>query len=72
MIIFIRRTTDDEYGEAMGHWWKVPGAGAHKLVRIEVNLKKGTMKFYRIMGRVSGRIGRFWRAHLASHVVSFF
>jgi hypothetical protein len=47
-IIFIRRSTDNEYVEAMGHWWKVPGAGAHKLIRIDVNLTKGTMTFYRI------------------------
>jgi hypothetical protein len=51
MIIFIRRTTDDEYVEAMGHWWKVPGAGAHKLVRVDVNLTKGTMAFYRLRRR---------------------
>jgi hypothetical protein len=51
MIIFIRRTTDDEYVEAMGHWWKVPGAGAHKLVRVDVNLTKGTIAFYRIRRR---------------------
>jgi hypothetical protein len=50
-IIFIRRSTDDEYVEAMGHWWKVPGIGAHKLVRVDVNLTKGTMKFYRIRRR---------------------
>ena len=50
-IIFIRRTTDDEYVEAMGYWWNVPNAGSHKLVRVEVNLTKGTIKFYRIRKR---------------------
>jgi hypothetical protein len=47
-VIFIRRTTDDEYVDAMGHWWKVPGAGAHKLVRVDVDLTKNRIDFYRL------------------------
>jgi hypothetical protein len=50
-VIFIRRTTDDDYVEAMGHWWKVPTAGAYKLVRVEVNLTKSKISFYRIRRR---------------------
>ena len=50
-IIFIRRSTDDEYVEAMGHWWKVWGAGAHKLVRAEVDLTKNKISFYRLRRR---------------------
>jgi hypothetical protein len=50
-VIFIRRTMENEYVEAMGHWWKVSGAGEHKLIRIDVNLTKGTISFYRIRRR---------------------
>ena len=50
-VIFIRRTTDDEYMETMGHWWSVQGAGAHKLVRAEVDLTKNKISFYRIRRR---------------------
>jgi len=50
-VIFIRRTTDDEYVETMGHWWLVQGAGAHKLVRAEVDLTKNKISFYRIRRR---------------------
>ena len=50
-VIFIRRTTDAEYVEVMGHWWLVPGAGAHKLVRTEVDLTKNTISFYRLRRR---------------------
>jgi hypothetical protein len=50
-VIFIRRTTDEEYVEAMGHWWKVNGAGAHKLVRVEVDLNKNLISFYRLRRR---------------------
>jgi len=50
-VIFIRRTTDEEYVETMGHWWLVPGAGGHKLVRAEVDLTKNTISFYRLRRR---------------------
>jgi hypothetical protein len=50
-VIFIRRTTDDECVEVMGHWWKVKGAGAHKLVRADVELNKNIISFYRIRRR---------------------
>jgi hypothetical protein len=50
-VIFIRRTTDEEYVDVMGHWWLVPGAGAHKLVRTEVDLTKNKISFYRIRRR---------------------
>lgn len=50
-VIFIRRTTDEECVEAMGHWWLVPGAGAHKLVRAEVDLTKNKISFYRLRRR---------------------
>ena len=50
-IIFIRHTTNDEYVEAMGHWWLVRGAGAHKLVRAEVDLTKNKISFYQIRSR---------------------
>ena len=50
-VIFIRRTTDEEYVEVMGHWWLVPGAGAHKLVRADVDLTKNKISFYRLRRR---------------------
>jgi hypothetical protein len=50
-MIFIRRTTDDEYVETMGHWWLVKGAGSHKLIRADVNLTKNSIEFYRIRRR---------------------
>ena len=50
-VIFIRRTTDDEYVETMGHWWLVQGAGNHKLVRADVDLTKNKILFYRIRRR---------------------
>ena len=50
-VIFIRRTTNEEYVEVMGHAWLVKGAGAHKLVRADVDLKKSTIAFYRIRRR---------------------
>jgi hypothetical protein len=50
-IIFIRRTTNDESVEAMGHGWQVKGAGTHKLVRAEVDLTKNLISFYRIRRR---------------------
>ena len=50
-VIFIRRTTDKEYVEVMGHWWLVPGAGAHKLIRAEVDLTKNKISFYRLRRR---------------------
>ena len=50
-VIFIRRTTDDEYVETMGHWWLVQGAGAHKLIRAEVDLTKNKIAFYRLRRR---------------------
>lgn len=50
-VIFIRRTTNDEYVETMGHWWKVKGAGEHKLIRAEVDLTKNKIDFYKIRRR---------------------
>ena len=47
-VIFIRRSTDQEHVEAMGHWWIVKGAGAHKLVRADVDLTKNEISFYRL------------------------
>jgi hypothetical protein len=37
--------------EAMGHWWQVNGAGAHKLVRADVDLNKNLISFYRLRRR---------------------
>jgi hypothetical protein len=54
-VIFIRRTTNEEYVEVMGHTWIVKGAGAHKLVRAEVDLMKNAMEFYRIRRREPNR-----------------
>jgi hypothetical protein len=54
-VIFIRRTTDQECVEVMGHTWIVKGAGAHKLIRAEVNLTKNSMEFYRIRRREPNR-----------------
>jgi transposase len=53
-VIFIRRTTEDESVEVMGHWWLVQGAGAHKLVRAEVDLTKNLISFYRLRRREPG------------------
>ena len=50
-VIFIRRTTNDEYVEVMGHWWLVQGAGAHKLIRADVDLSKNKIVFYRLRRR---------------------
>jgi hypothetical protein len=50
-VIFIRRTTNEECVEVMGHTWIVKGAGAHKLIRAEVNLTKNSIEFYRIRRR---------------------
>jgi len=50
-VIFIRRTTNEEYVEVMGHHWLVPGAGTHKLVRADVDLTKNSIAFYRIRRR---------------------
>jgi hypothetical protein len=50
-VIFIRRTTNEEHVEVMGHWWLIPGAGAHKLVRAEVDLTKNKISFYRLRRR---------------------
>jgi len=50
-VIFIRRSTDDEYVEVMGHGWHVQGAGAHKLVRADVDLTKNNILFDRIRRR---------------------
>ncbi len=47
-VIFIRRSTDRECVEAMGHQWIVKGAGAHKLVRADVDLTKNEISFYRL------------------------
>lgn len=50
-VIFIRRTTDDECLDIIGHRWLVPGAGPHKLVRAEVNLTTHRISFYRLSRR---------------------
>jgi len=50
-IIFIRRATDGEHVEVMGHWWLVEGAGANKIIRAEVDLTKNVISFYRITRR---------------------
>jgi hypothetical protein len=50
-VIFIRRATNEEYVEVMGHWWLVKGVGANKLVRADVDLTKNTIAFYRIRRR---------------------
>lgn len=50
-VVFIRRTTNDEYVETMGHWWKVIGAGEHKLIRVELDIEKNKIDFYRIRRR---------------------
>lgn len=50
-VIFIRRTTDDECLDVMGHRWHVKGAGSHKLVRAEVDLTKNRILFYRLRRR---------------------
>jgi transposase-like protein len=50
-VIFIRRTTEEEFVEVMGHWWMIPTAGAHKLVRAEVDLTKNKISFYRLRRR---------------------
>jgi len=50
-VIFIRRTTNEEYVEVMGHHWLVTGAGAHKLIRADVDLTKNVIAFYRIRRR---------------------
>ena len=50
-VIFIRRTTDEECLDVMGHRWHVKGSGAHKLVRAEVELTKNRILFYRIRRR---------------------
>lgn len=50
-VIFIRRTADDECLDVMGHRWHVQGAGAHKLVRAEVDLTKHLISFYRLRRR---------------------
>lgn len=47
-VIFIRRTTDQEHVEAMGHDWIVKGAGAHKLVRVDVDLTAKEITFFRL------------------------
>jgi hypothetical protein len=39
----------------MGHTWIVKGAGAHKLIRADVNLTKNAIAFYRIRRRESNR-----------------
>ena len=54
-VIFIRRTTDEEHMEVMGHWWRIRGAGAHKLIRAEVDLTKNKISFYRIRRREPNR-----------------
>jgi len=54
-VIFIRRTTNEEHVEVMGHWWQVRGAGAHKLIRAEVDLTKSKIAFYRIRRREPSR-----------------
>ncbi len=50
-VIFIRRSTDLECVEAMGHQWIVKGTGAHKLVRADVDLTKNEISFYRLRRR---------------------
>jgi len=50
-VIFIRRTTDDECLDVMGHRWLVPGSGSHKLIRSEVNLTSHRISFYRLSRR---------------------
>ena len=50
-VIFIRRTTNEECVEVMGHHWLVPGAGTHKLVRADVDLTKNSIAFYRLRRR---------------------
>jgi len=50
-VIFIRRTTDDEFFDVMGHRWHVKGSGPHKLVRAEVDLTKNRILFYRLSRR---------------------
>jgi hypothetical protein len=50
-VIFIRRTTNEEHVEVMGHRWLVQGAGTHKLIRAEVDLTKKTISFYRLRRR---------------------
>ena len=50
-VIFIRRTTDEECLDVMGHRWHVKGSGSHKLVRAEVDLTKNRILFYRLRRR---------------------
>jgi hypothetical protein len=50
-VIFIRRTTNEECLDVMGHRWHVKGAGPRKLVRAEVDLTKNNIAFYRLRRR---------------------
>lgn len=50
-VIFIRRTTNEEHVEVMGHSWQIKGAGAHKLIRADVDLTKNIISFYRLRRR---------------------
>jgi transposase len=47
-VIFIRRASEKEQVEVLGHRWILSKAVAHRLVRAEVDLKKNKIDFYHL------------------------
>ena len=53
-VIFLRRTDPQGRVECLGHRWLVDGDWPHRLVRIEVDLTAGRVRFYTLRRREPG------------------
>ena len=50
-VIFIRRTNAVGHADVLGHQWKLPRIGPHRLVRAEGDLTENEISFYRLRRR---------------------
>jgi putative transposase len=53
-VIFLRRTDPQGRVECLGHRWLIDGNWPHRLVRIEVDLTAGQVRFYTLRRREPG------------------
>jgi hypothetical protein len=51
LVIFLRRTNEQGEAELLGHRYQVDPQWPHRLVRAEVDLSKGQIRFYRLRRR---------------------
>lgn len=53
-LIYLRRTTDQGAIKLLGHAWQIDPLWQHRLVRSEVDLRAGQIRFYRLRRREPG------------------